>query len=83
MEGFGFHLYAGTEGGGTYRLDLNNEAPPAAVEPTLIPPIPTATPLPPAAPTSGPASPFGNLPCGGALLLPMLMLGIAWFLRLK
>jgi photosystem II stability/assembly factor-like uncharacterized protein len=77
----GLHLYAGTEGGGTYRLDLNNEAPASASVPTPVPVPTTVAPLPAATPT--PASPFGNLPCGGALLLPVLILGITWLLRYK
>jgi photosystem II stability/assembly factor-like uncharacterized protein len=76
----GMHLYAGTEGGGTYRLDLNNEAPASAPEPTPVL-VPTIVANIQATPT--PASPFGNLPCGSALLLPVFMLGIAWLLRYK
>lgn len=33
----GLHLYAGTEGGGTYRLDLNNKVPAMAPKPTAVP----------------------------------------------
>ncbi len=33
----GLHLYAGTEGGGTYRLDLNNKIPATAPIPTAVP----------------------------------------------
>ena len=76
----GLHLYAGTEGGGTYRLDLNNEAPAPTPKPTPVP-VPTTAVNIQATPT--PASPLGNLRCGSALLLPVLLLGIAWLLRYK
>jgi photosystem II stability/assembly factor-like uncharacterized protein len=67
----GLHLYAGTEGGGTYRMDMNNQPPPSGAQPTLVPAAqPTATPKP--------ASPLSKLPCSGALLLPILLFCIAW-----
>jgi photosystem II stability/assembly factor-like uncharacterized protein len=78
----GQHLYAGTEGGGTYRLDLNNQAPAAAPQPTPIPATSVNGPSQvPATPKS--STPLGNLPCGSALLLPVLMFGISWLLRRK
>ncbi len=39
----GLHVYAGTEGGGVYRLDLNGQAPPGAPGPHELEPQPTAT----------------------------------------
>jgi photosystem II stability/assembly factor-like uncharacterized protein len=74
----GLHLYAGTEGGGTYRLDLNNAAPASAPVPTSVP-VPTNAENIPATPMPTASNPL----CGGALLLPVLMLGIAWLLRYK
>jgi hypothetical protein len=52
----GLHLYAATEGGGVYRLDLNNQAPPPAFTPTFDTTlIPTATPRPTSTPETTPA----------------------------
>jgi photosystem II stability/assembly factor-like uncharacterized protein len=69
----GLHLYAATEGSGVYRLDLNGEPPQPAQKPTAVP-VNTERPIA----TPAAKSPLGNLPCGGALLLPMATLGLIW-----
>ena len=78
-------LYAGTTGEGVFRLSTHGQDYFNALAPTPTPIPPTAAPLPAATPTPtpAPASPPGNLPCGGALLLPVLLTGIAWLLRYK
>ncbi len=77
-------LYAGTTGEGVFRLSTHGQDYFNALMPTPTPIPPTATPLPATTPTPTPVnSPFGNLPCGSALLLPVLMLGVAWLLRYK
>jgi hypothetical protein len=74
-------LYAGASGEGLFRLSTHGQDFFNALVPTPTPIPPTVIPLPSATPT--PASPPGNLPCGSAMLLPVLMLGIAWLLRYK
>jgi photosystem II stability/assembly factor-like uncharacterized protein len=69
----GLHLYAATEGNGVYRLDLNGQPPIAVPRPTLVPP----QTLPPVN-TTAPTSPFGKLPCGSMLILPIALLGLIW-----
>lgn len=75
----GLHLYAATEGGGVYRLDLNGEPPAPVSEPasaempapaTEVGGIPAATPAP--------SQPTGQLP---AWLIPSAV-GIVVFLAL-
>ncbi|MBI5954892.1 MAG: hypothetical protein HY865_24800 [Chloroflexi bacterium] len=73
----GLHLYAGTEGGGTYRLDMNNEAPAAATQPTSVPPTPTVDSNRSATATPTSSSQPGTVPCGSALLLVALLFPIA------
>ncbi len=77
----GLHLYAGTEGGGTYRLDLNNEAPSSATQPTPIPLTPTVDSNQSATATPTSSSQPGTIPCGSALLLPVLVFSVALLLR--
>jgi photosystem II stability/assembly factor-like uncharacterized protein len=82
----GQHLYAATEGGGVFRLDLGG-APPAGSPPVIAPepgatPVPEATPAPGAtpAPTSEPSGGGGGT-CGGAAVLPLV--GLAWWWKRK
>ncbi|MEW6718267.1 MAG: hypothetical protein AB1345_12315 [Chloroflexota bacterium] len=82
----GLHLYAATEGGGVYRLDLNNEAPVPAPQPTLtsVPATPIPTILPPGGAASPTPEPNGKPGiCDSAILLPLLMLSIVWLARRK
>jgi photosystem II stability/assembly factor-like uncharacterized protein len=77
----GLHLYAATEGGGVYRLDLNNEAPIPAPAPT-----PTAIQSTPARATKPSAPPTPELSgkpgiCGSAILLPLVFLSSVWLWR--
>lgn len=82
----GLHLYAASEGGGVFRLDLNGEAPlpaqiaaaqPAATvtkEPALESTGPAFAPGTTAAPSEGGShSPF---PCAGDLALPVAVLAV-------
>ncbi len=78
----GFHLYAASEGGGVYRLDINGQPPAVAATPTPIQPTPNATlqPRPTSTPTAlpspGAASPTSKPGiCGGALALPFTLMG--------
>jgi photosystem II stability/assembly factor-like uncharacterized protein len=80
----GLHLYAASEGGGVFRLDLNGEAPPPA-ETAAVQSAATVT-KEPAPESTGPASTLGTtaapsesgsqspLPCAGALALPAVVL---------
>jgi len=74
----GLHLYAGTSGGGVFRLDLEGRPPQVSEKAgegsTRVPEHgPTAEPLAPE-PQAGP-----TLPCfGGALALPLVVFGLAW-----
>jgi photosystem II stability/assembly factor-like uncharacterized protein len=71
LSGDGLHLYAGTEGRGVFRLDLNGQPP----EPLPILPTPTPTLLPTPAqtslPTSMPASQATDIPPTVAQTAPM------------
>ncbi len=89
----GLHLYAATEGGGVYRLDLSGMAPQPAPGPTLAAPtlLPTTAAPPTTQPTAAPSivpastpspSTGSGLPCiGGAL--PLAMVGLIWLKRRK
>jgi photosystem II stability/assembly factor-like uncharacterized protein len=78
----GHHLYAATEGGGVFRLDLAGVPPvgavPIAGEPTAAAPAPSQTPAPGVTPlpTSEPAG--GKGLCGGAYTLPLALAGLVW-----
>lgn len=88
----GLHLYAASEGGGVFRLDLNGEPPASASNPTPSPrrnatgsasppPVASQTPSSSAtAPAPGAKSAAG-LPCGSAAVLPVVVLGLCWFRR--
>jgi len=87
----GLHLYAGTEGSGVYRLDLNGQ-PPAPAPGPVIEIAPTtyvsgAGPqagTPAAAPTAAGAEPKGRGPrfCGGGIL-PFGLVGLGLMQRRK
>ncbi|MBM3152817.1 MAG: hypothetical protein FJZ96_11570 [Chloroflexi bacterium] len=64
----GLHLYAASEGGGVFRLDLDGQPPPSAPRATAVPSSP--------APTDAPAGEPGI--CGGAAILPLALLGLIW-----
>jgi len=86
----GAHLYAGTEGEGVFRLDLEGQ-PPQPAEPVTPPPTDAPrvdvepTPTQPPSPADTPSSsvsptpePAGNgIPCIGGLATPLLLAGIA------
>ena len=89
----GQHIYAATEGEGAFRLDLNGQPPESVSSPTPSPTItrsPTeiakqgtltneaATP-----PAAGPTATPGTKPgiCGGAAMIPLAIIGLAWFRR--
>lgn len=93
----GAHLYAATEGEGVFRLDLSGQPPQPiatstpvpptatstprpthAITPTLLPTTPMATPEPAATTTPKPSG--GGL-CGGALALPLALIGLFWVFR--
>jgi len=79
----GVHLYAASEGGGVFRLDLNGEPPTSEMSNTRSPQqniLPTSTtavsnPVQPT-PAPEPKTPTG-LPCGSAVILPMIVLGLS------
>ncbi len=77
----GFHLYAATEGGGTFRLDLNGQPPEIVSAPQTPQPSPTATAYQYQAgsPTPG-ASARGVRFCGGAML-PFALIGLGFLWR--
>ena len=77
----GLHLYAGTEGGGTYRLDLNKDAPPVASKSTPISSTSTVESNQSAAATQQPQPTARNPLCGGTLLLTVILSGIACLIR--
>ena len=94
LSGDGLHLYAATEGGGVYRLDLNGQ-PPSAVPtatPTSLPATAAATGTQlQSAETSTPTTALGTtvttpgtpgtgkpVICGSAALLPLALLGLVW-----
>ncbi len=98
----GMHLYAGTSGGGVFRLDLNGQPPVPGSQPTPEPsqsqPTPELSqtqPAPePSPPQSAPETPAetekpsatpgpGDFPCGGALVMPVMIAGLAWFAQRK
>ncbi len=91
----GATLYATTHGGGVFRFDLSGVPPLPAPAPTptslpIIPRPPSTEPAtepaqPGIAATSTPAlsSPVDGLPCGSALLPPVALLGLAWFVIRK
>lgn len=79
----GLHLYAGTAGGGVFRLDLNGQPPVSAPRPEPVSPTQTESqPMP--APTEKPESTpvpgsTGGQPClSGAVLLPLVLAGWVW-----
>lgn len=89
----GQHLYAATEGGGVYRLDLTGEPPQAVLQPTRTV-VPTGVPT--VAPTLEPGEPTAVLsepttaattpksgPCSAAFALPLAIAGLAWLSRRK
>lgn len=67
----GLHLYAGTEGEGVFRLDLNGEPPEPAARPEAPSSAATAaqTSAPAAATPAAPA-PSGTAPCGSLFAIP-------------
>lgn len=86
----GQHLYAASEGGGVFRLDLTGEPPTPASGHTLSASGDTVSPgtevaTPPAAATPGKATGSGTtsprLPCGSAAVLPIIIIGMTWFWR--
>ena len=74
----GLHLYAGTEGGGVYRMDLNGQPPIPARTSTPLPS--TSTSPPPTAIQPATSVPPTSRPgiCGGALLPLTLLLPLGW-----
>ncbi len=75
LSGDGLHLYAGTEGTGVYRLDLDGQPPQPAFTPAL-PVAPSALPQSTAFPqrTSAPKLPVIPPPCSGAGMLLFLVI---------
>jgi len=66
----GEHIYAATDGAGVFRLDLNGQPPESAATMSAIPPTASPTPKPPRA-----------FPCGGAIALPLGLVGGVLLLR--
>lgn len=82
----GLHLYAATEGGGVYRLDLNGQPPVSASEPEAGAPTQTESQPSAAATEPGPTptpGPTGALPCGSALLPLAIFVSLVWNNRRK
>ncbi len=89
----GQHLYAATEGEGAFRLDLNGvppepvmsptPSPTTTLTPTIIPLRGTPTAAPATAATTGPTVTPETKPgiCGGAAMIPLAIIGLAWFRR--
>lgn len=83
----GRHLYAASEGGGVFRLDLNGEPPAPALSPASSTQgdtvsVATAVSHPTVSSTAGPApgsGSFPGLPCGSAAVLPMVIIGLSRF----
>ncbi len=83
----GQHLYAGTSGGGVFRLDFNGQPPEVSAQPPMQPESPPqdepalpGEPEPhPGEPTEKPAS---NVPCLGGLA-PLALIGLVWISRRK
>lgn len=82
----GLHLYAATEGGGVYRLDLNGQPPVSVPRPEAASPIQTESQPAPAPAETQPVStpkPAGNVPCG-SVFLPLFLFGsLVWISRRK
>jgi hypothetical protein len=89
----GQHLYAATEGEGGFRLDLNGQPPESVSPPT---PSPTITRSPTVIPEQGtPTSEAATVPvaestatpgtkpgiCGGAAMIPLVIIGLTWLRR--
>lgn len=89
----GGHLYAATEGGGVFRLDMNGQPPaPVALFPAPLPPTQPAPPTQPPAPTASrppvaeptatstaqPEKPGTSLPCSLNLAFPAMLVGAIW-----
>ncbi|MEW5938333.1 MAG: YCF48-related protein [Chloroflexota bacterium] len=80
----GLHLYAASEGGGAFRIDLDGQPPRSAPTPTPVPSptnvASTSTPIPfPTEAESTPTpTPSDFMPCGGALIMPAALLGLFW-----
>jgi photosystem II stability/assembly factor-like uncharacterized protein len=88
----GKHLYAGSEGAGVFRLDLDGQPPEALVEPTSVPATATATPEEPVVEPTGntPAPTLFPTPTGAAKGSPLncpgaipvgLFVPACWFWR--
>jgi len=83
----GQHLYAGTSGGGVFRLDFNGQPPEVSAQPPMQPesppqnePAPPGEPEPPPGePTEKPAS---SLPCANGFI-PIALIGVALLYRRK
>ncbi|MFL7869510.1 MAG: hypothetical protein AB8I58_11805, partial [Anaerolineales bacterium] len=74
----GLHLYAASEGGGVFRLDLNGQPPAPALQPTPVPASPATVPAPvDSTPTPTP-TPSTGLPCTGTLIIPLLFGLMSW-----
>jgi len=69
----GLHLYAATEGGGVYRLDLNGQPPQPVPSPI---PAATATRYSYSGPTNTPTPTGKPGICGGAAILPLALFGL-------
>lgn len=83
----GQHLYAASEGGGVFRLDLNGEPPPPASNPlqkeiisTSAAALSNQTGSSAAEPMPGDKVP-GNFPCVGTFILPIAAIGLSQFCR--
>lgn len=82
----GLHLYAATEGGGVYRLDLNGQPPASVPGPEAVSPTQTESQPAPAPAETQPVStpkPTGNVPCGSAFLPLFLFGSLVWISRKK
>jgi photosystem II stability/assembly factor-like uncharacterized protein len=81
----GMHLYAGTSGGGVFRLDFNGQPPEGSTppldqseSPPQEEPAPHAESETP--PDESPEEPSSSLPCVGGLA-PIALVGLVWFSR--